>query len=476
MSRVVVVGAGVGGLAAALRCARAGHAVTVVEAAGAPGGKAGRRELGGYGFDTGPSLLTMPWVFEELLGDALPELLRVEPVTRYRFADGSTVDLSADLPRALGALEGWSPGAGDDWARFLGVCAGMWRASVPFLTGMPPWPPRRPRPDEPAPDPRDLARVKPWHTLRTLARSTIRDPRLRMVVERFATYAGADPRRAPAALAVAGYVEHAYGAWHLRGGIYELVRALERELVALGGEVRYGARVEGLLRHTSGAARGVGTSSGTVPGDWVLWNGDALGLDRLLARRRAPWPRIERSLSGFVTLLGVRGPTEGLAHHTIAFPRDYDAEFDDVFVRRRPVVEPTLYVSTSSITDPTEAPEGGENWFVLVNGPAGLAPAAWDGYEDHVLARLAASDLDPGDRVEIRATRSPADLERETGAVGGSIYGDAPHGRLGTLLRPGPHVRGIPNLLRVGGTAHPGGGLPLVALGGALAAKIVGPA
>jgi phytoene dehydrogenase-like protein len=172
-----------------------------------------------------------------------------------------------------------------------------------------------------------------------------------MVIERFGTYAGADPRRAPAALAVAGYVEHAYGAWHVRGGIYELVRALERELVALGGEVRYGARVEGLLRRTSGAVRGVGTSSGAVDADWVLWNGDALGLDGLLVRRRAPWPRIERSLSGFVTLLGVRGPTAGLAHHTIAFPRDYDAEFDDVFVRRRPVVEPTLYVSTSSITD-----------------------------------------------------------------------------------------------------------------------------
>jgi phytoene desaturase len=476
VSRVVVVGAGVGGLAAALRCARAGHAVTVVEAAEAPGGKAGRRELGGYGFDTGPSLLTMPWVFEELLGDALPELMRVEPVTRYRFADGSTVDLSADLPRALSALEAWSPGAGEDWARFLGVCAGMWRASVPFLTGMPPWPPRRPGPGDPAPDPRDLARVKPWHTLRTLARSCVRDPRLRMVVERFATYAGADPRRAPAALAVAGYVEHAYGAWHVRGGIYELVRALERELVALGGEVRYGARVEGLLRRTSGAVRGVGTSSGAVDADWVLWNGDALGLDGLLVRRRAPWPRIERSLSGFVTLLGVRGPTSGLAHHTIAFPHDYDAEFDDVFVRRRPVVEPTLYVSTSSITDPSEAPEGCENWFVLVNGPAGLHASAWEGYEEHVLARLAAAGLDPGDRVEVSATRSPADLERETGAVGGSIYGDAPHGRLGTLLRPGPHVRGIPNLLRVGGTAHPGGGLPLVALSGALAAKIVGPA
>ena len=493
MSRVVVVGAGVGGLAAALRCARAGHEVTVVEAAASPGGKAGRRELGGFGFDTGPSLLTMPWVFADLLGDAAPPFARVEPVTRYRFADGSAVDLSADLPVALSALEAWSPGAGDDWARFLGVCASMWRASVPFLTGMPPWPPRRPGPDDPAPDPRDLARVKPWHTLRTLARSVIRDPRLRLVVERFSTYAGADPRRAPAALAVAGYVEHAFGAWHVPGGIFGLVLALEQAAVSAGVEIRYGVRAERLLpreRRTSrsgvhgplsgtfgGRVEGVGTSSGAVDADWVLWNGDAAALERVLGRRRrVSVPRVERSLSGFVTLLGVRGPTEGLAHHTIAFPRDYDAEFDDVFVHRRPVADPTLYVSASSLSDPSEAPEGGENWFVLVNAPAGLDARAWQGYEDHVLARLAAAGLDPTGRVEVRGTRSPVDLERETGAVGGSIYGDAPHGRLGTMLRPGPHVRGLPNLLRVGGTTHPGGGLPLVALSGALAARIVGPA
>lgn len=473
MSRVVVVGAGVGGLAAAVRCLEAGHAVTVLEATGAPGGKAGRRELDGYAFDTGPSLLTMPWVFEELLGDATPALVRVEPVTRYRFADGSEVDLSADLPRALSALEAWSLGAGDDWSRFLGVCAGMWRASVPVLTGLPPWPPRRPSRDDPAPDPRDLLRVKPWHTLRSLARSLFRDPRLRLVVERFATYAGADPRRAPAALAVAGYVEHAFGAWHVRGGIYELVRALERRVGELGGDVRYGTPVEAVLRG-GGRVSGVGTSGGSVAADWVLWNGDALTLAGHLGRRRRQ-PR-ERSLSGFVTLLGVRGPTPGLAHHTICFPRDYDAEFDDVFVHRRPVREPTLYLSASSITDPGEAPQGGENWFVLVNAPAGLQARAWDGYEDHVVARLAAAGLDVTGRVEIRATLSPTDLERETGAVGGAIYGDAPHGRLGTLRRPGPRVRGIPNLLRVGGSAHPGGGLPLVALSGALAARLVGPA
>ena len=478
--RVVVVGAGAGGLACAGRAAAAGHDVRVLERGPTPGGKAGRVTLAADGrvwrFDSGPSLLTMPWVFRELwaavgLGD--PGLVRVEPVTRYRWPDGSSLDLSADLPPALEALEAWSPGAGADWSRFLGICAGMWRASVPFLTGPPPFPPSRPKPGEAAPDPRDLARVKPWHTLRTLARATLRDPRLRTVAERFATYAGADPRRAPAALAVAGYVEHAFGAWHRPGGIYELVLDLERRVGELGGRVQYDTEVRGIVRDGR-RARGVRTAEGVVDADAVVWNGDALALDRVLRAGDPPGrtgrrPR-ERSLSGLALMLAVRGATPDLVHHEIRFSGDYDAEFDDVFAARRPIRDPTLYVSTSSATTPSEAPEGGENWFVLANAPAGVA-ADWEAEADRIVQRLGV-----GPRVAARRLRSPGDLERETGAVGGAIYGDAPHGRLGTMGRPGHRVRGVPGLWRVGGTAHPGGGLPLVLLGGALVARELGPA
>ncbi|MBA3420654.1 MAG: FAD-dependent oxidoreductase, partial [Thermoleophilaceae bacterium] len=144
--RIVVVGAGVGGLAAAARLAAGGHSVTVLEQAETAGGKCGLVELDGYRFDSGPSLLTMPWVFEELfaatgapLADEL-ELVRVEPVTRYRFADGSGFDLGADLPPSLAELERWSPGAGGEWAAFVGACARMWPASRRFLTAPPPWP------------------------------------------------------------------------------------------------------------------------------------------------------------------------------------------------------------------------------------------------------------------------------------------------------------------------------------------------
>src|SRR4051794_3060144 len=341
--RIGVVGAGVGGLSAGVRLARAGHRVTVFEQADAPGGKCGRVQREGFAWDSGPSLLTMPWVLRDLLGDEL-ELLRVEPVTRYRFADGSAVDLSADLPAALEALEAWSPGSGADWGRFLGGCPGMWRASEAVLAGPPPWPPRL---DQPPGDPRDLLRVKPWHTLRTLARATIRDPRLRLVVERFATYAGADPRRAPAALAVAGYVEHAFGAWHPRGGVYEIVRALVRALDAAGGELRLDTPVEHVRGRTVDGVRY----------DAVVMNTDAAAWHR---------PDTGRSLSGLALMLGLRGRTPSAAHHTITFPADYDTEFDDVFVHRRPVRDPTIYASVPEVT------EGGtdESWFVLVNAPA----------------------------------------------------------------------------------------------------------
>jgi phytoene desaturase len=466
----------VGGLACAARLAAAGHAVTVLEQAGVPGGKCGRVELAAEGrrfrFDSGPSLLTMPAVLEDLLRDvgAGPlELLPVEPVTRYRFADGSAVELSADRRRSAAALETWSPGAGDDWLRYLAVCDRMWRGAERFLTGPPPFPPRR----DARADPRDALAVLPWLTLDGLARRTARDPRLQTIVRRFATYAGADPRRGPAALALAGYVEHAFGAWHVRGGLYRIVEALAARLHELGGDLRLGTRAVGVVRG-GGRVTGVRTDAGVAAADVVVWNGDALALDRLL--RRAAGPRLaarapgRRSSSGLALMLALRGREPGRAHHEIRFPADLDAELDDLFARGRPVRDPTLYVAAPWVTDPGDAPAGDEAWFVLVNAPSGVA-ADWRAEGERVLERLGVDD-----RLLAWERRSPEDLERETGALGGAIYGAAPHGRLGSLRRPGHRVRGVRGLYRVGGTAHPGGGLPLVMLGARLVAGEVGAA
>ena len=343
----------------------------------------------------------------------------------------------------------------------------MWRASVPFLTGPPPWPPRlrRPEPGAAPPAPADLLRARPWQTLRGLARAHARDPRLRMVIERFATYAGADPRRAPAALAVAGYVEHAFGAWTLRGGLYAIVEALARRLRAHGGDLRLGAPVTAVER-AGGRVRGVVVGGAErLAADAVVWNGDALALDRLLDR--PPRRGTERSVSGLAVMLALRGRTPGLVHHEVRFPAAPHAEFDDVFGARVLPRDPTVYVSASCASDAGDAPAGAENWFVLVNAPAGHEDcAAADEYAARLVERLGVAE-----RARFTAVRGPADLARETGAVGGAIYGAAPHGRLAPLRRPGPEVPGVRGLFRVGGTVHPGGGLPLVTLGGRSVAR-----
>jgi phytoene dehydrogenase-like protein len=178
----------------------------------------------------------------------------------------------------------------------------------------------------------------------------------------------------------------------------------------------------------------------------------------------------ERSLSGLALLLGLRGRTANQPHHLIRFPADYDAEFDDVLVHRRPARDPALYVCAPGVTDPASDPPDGEAWFVLVNAPAVGDGADWPAAEAAILERLRVRD-----RLVELVRRTPGDLERETGAIGGAIYGAAPHGRLAGLRRPGTRVRGVDGLWLAGGTVHPGGGLPLVALGGRSVARAIGP-
>ena len=458
------------------------------------GGKLGEYRRDGFTFDTGPSLLTLPQVFTDLFaatggpGDVAFE--PVDPACRYTFADGTRLDLPHDpaaVPAALDAALG--PGSGAAWLRLYDRSARLWDlVGEPVLHH-----PLRAR---------DLARfatrladlrlVAPWRTLRGLGTELLPDPRLRAWLDRYATYSGSDPRRTPAVLAVTPYVEQRFGAWWVRGGLRRLADALLARCVERGVAVHLGSEVVAVTT-AGGRVDGVRLRGGaTAPADVVVSDADAATLyGRLLAptapaarlrtaATRALLRRAPASVSGFVLLLALDGAPDGPAHR-IWFPPDYDAEFDALFTRPSPVPDPTVYVHAP--TDPALAPAGCASWFVLVNAPphdprGGVdwdAPGLRERYADRVLDVLARRGVDVRDRVRWREVRTPADLERATASPGGAIYGTASHGARAALLRPANRgaVRG---LYLVGGSAHPGGGLPIVALSARIVADLVGPA
>jgi phytoene desaturase len=476
MSEIVVIGAGVGGLAAAARLAAAGHRVVVHERSGTAGGKLAVHERDGFRFDTGPSLLTLPQVFADLNLGLKPEPL--DPVVRHVFPDGAVLDSSSShevfLDR-IGATLG--AGAAADWDRFWRRAERIWRASYESVLR---------RPVNAASLARlswrlgDLAAIAPGRSLRGLGRRYLRDPRLRMLLDRYATYTGTDPRRAPAALAAIPYAELTFGGWYLPGGLGTLASALLGRCRALGVRVELNSPVTAIEADT--AVRGVRLESGGfVPAGVVVSNVDAVTLYReLLPSPRRLAGLADRSLGGFVMLLGVRGETPELAHHTVFFPRNYDAEFDAIFGsaarRARPVDDPAIFVTRAD--DPAVRPDGYEAWFVLVNAArhgTGWSAVDWRrpglaaAYRDHLLDVLARRGLDVRGRLEFVETRTPADLAEATAAPGGAIYGTA-----GGLLRPanrGP----VDGLYLVGGSTHPGGGLPMVTLSAAIVADQIGP-
>lgn len=483
MSAVVVVGAGVGGLAVAARLACQGHQVTLLEAQDTVGGKLGVYERDGFRFDTGPSLLTMPAVFEDLFnatGGWPPELVleRLDPIARYRFPDGSTLDLTDDLDEQCRRMEALRPGNGEEWRAFQERARRIWKASrTPFLES--PLRGSRSLASLTLRHPADLATLAPGRTLRDLARRHLHDPRLRMLVDRYATYTGSDPRRAPAALAAIPYAEQAFGGWYVTGGLRRLADALLQRCLDVGVAVRTGARVVRILQPVTGVVLEDGT---TVTADLVVCNADAAHLygdlvDCPSASRKLA--KATPSLSGFVLLLAVEGRTEGPPRHAVLFPEDYDAEFDAVFERARPVPDPTLFVSIT----PDQAPDGCEAWFVLVNAPRHgtgrgamdwRAPGIATSYAARLLELLAARGMPVAGRVRWQEVITPADLEDRTGAVGGAIYGTSSNGTTAAFLRPANRSP-VPGLFLVGGSSHPGGGLPLVVLSAQIVCRLVDP-
>ncbi len=515
--RVVVVGGGIGGLATAALLARGGAQVTLLERHDRVGGRTGTWEAGGFRFDTGPSWYFMPEVFEHffaLLGERVADhvdLVRLDPAYRLfaepeRPGDASRpFDVVADAEVDRATFEAMEPGAGEAFRRYTAASTEAYRTALDHFLYT-----TFERPDRAVSA--DVARragTLAGLLTRTLAQQVARTtdhPVLRQVLGYHAVFLGSSPYRVPALYSLMSHLDLVEGVQYPRGGMYTVIEAIERLAVAHGATIRTEADVvavevddaprSGRHPRRTGTARGVRLATGeVVPADVVVSGADLFHTETALlpaAHRTLPepwWQDKGPGISSLLVMAGVRGALPELAHHSLFFTRDWPGNFDAILGPGRGGSRPedlrvpesaSLYVARTTATDPTAAPAGHENLFVLVPFPAdpaiGAGPAGaaeLDAHADRYLDQVGTWAGIPGlrERVVTRRVVGPADFARDFSAWRGTALGMEHTLAQSAVLRPADRSPRVPNLLHVGGGTVPGVGLPMCLISAELVAK-----
>ena len=486
--RIVVVGAGIGGLAAAVRLAAEGCGVTVVEKFDGPGGKMRQVQVGGASIDAGPTVCTMRGVFDEIFrkaGASIEDYITLKPaevLARHAWETGGELDLFADMAQTIDAIGAF---AGAENARgYLAFCKEasniyrildhsfiqaqkpalptlMWRVGL-FNFG-------------------DLWSINPYQSFWNAVCRHMSDPRLRQLFARYSTYCGASPFSAPATLMLVAHVEQ-QGVWLVEGGMVRIAAALESLAKRLGVVFRYRAEAAEVLS-ANGRASAIRLKDGEqLRADAVVLNADPSAVSAGLLGPAAessvrPIPARRRSLSALTWAFQAEAQGFPLARHTVFFPNaSYASEFNAIFRKRKLPPFPAVYLCAQDRDDRgSKHAEGAERFLGIVNAPAmldanALSLSEIEECETKTFRLMAACGLTlrPMDGAMVR--RAPQDFEKLFPGTGGAIYGRVSHGWMASFQRQGIRSR-LPGLYFAGGSVHPGPGIPMAALSGQLASE-----
>ncbi|MGP1910077.1 phytoene desaturase family protein [Metabacillus sp. JX24] len=487
--KAVVVGAGLGGMSAAIRLSADGYDVTVLEKNSNVGGKLNRRSGKGFTFDTGPSILTMPWVLEKLFKSVNRHLedyitvVRVEPQWRTFFEDGTSIDVSSDLPTMIAEMAKVSNEPHGSMSSLLSYSEKMYDLCLKSFYKY---------------SLEDLKDLKKHHTLKDLMAmdplSTVADgtekyldsKHLQQLFNFFVMYVGSNPYSAPAILNQLIYVQLGLGIHYVKGGMYEIAEGMKKVMDELRIEVKTDTPVAHLELEGK-KVTGVVTESGDVyRADVVISNLEAIPAYRNLAPSTGEVKREVKklgksfipSVSGLVLLLGTDRKFENLKHHNFFFSEDPKKEFQQIFDQGVPADDPTVYIGISARSDASQAPEGKDNLFVLTHVPPLKEGAKtsfdWDEYRELVLNKLERMGMTGlRDSIEFEYRFTPENLEELYGPNGGSIYGVASDKKKNSGFKIPSKSQLYEGLYFVGGSTHPGGGVPMVTLSGQLTADLI---
>lgn len=475
----VVVGSGLGGLAAAIRLLAAGMKVTVLEGQPEPGGRAARIRSGGFTFDTGPSLITMLEVIEELLtlaGTNTARELRLHALDPfYRIAwegDHRSFLFSGGRDAMLGQIAQFDPADGSRYDDFIAASRRIHEEAIlvagkrdflhlrDFLALVP-----------------SMARLGALRSVEGFVAKYFRDPHVRQAFDFHPLFIGGAPFRVPAVYAALAYLQIAGGVWYAEGGVYSLVEALSR-LVHAGGELHCNRRVTEIL-HDGRRVRGVRTADGeTIAADYVVSNGDVVTTQTLLGR---PAPASRLTMSCYLLYLGTNRPFPQLHHHTLLVGREYRGFIEDVTVRGRVPESLSLYLHAPSRTEPAMAVPGGESISVLLPVPNLTHGYNWPAlgpyFRERVLDML---EADEGlamhglrDSIVVEHAWTPLDFRDRFGAAAGNAFGPEPTLLQSAYFRQPNRDRRLGGLYYVGAGTHPGAGIPGVLMTAAVTTNLL---